>query len=413
MKFGVFLLVLGLLLLGAEGQSSQRTFVRMVFPAAAALPGAPNAPPYWTAERMANSRPRVVNMSRVNSAGSFSMPKGRSSSSSSASSSSERASMGAASAVQNDGVPPSAKFASLPVSLYNATRLASNIAAAAAASIPAMAANTDEGRTAENAAGTSNAYFSSSRLVPLSADLYYPYSAVGKLFFVVDDLTGADPGDYVCSASVIGPRLVLTAGHCVHSGLKSMLGFFREFRFVPSFRNGQAPFGVWTAQRVYATRTWVVGGGLIPNQADYALLVMDDLGGQNIGSVVGQLGYSIQSLAPNHVHMLGYPCRLDQCQRLQTVSTGSFFTVDFAPNCILYGSNFGPGASGGPWVQNFGEPGVSTDDLPVSRGGVNVVVGVTSFVFVDIGVFAAGSSILDSRLTDMVADACSASAGNC
>ncbi|UUZ47306.1 S1 family peptidase [Massilia sp. B-10] len=70
------------------------------------------------------------------------------------------------------------------------------------------------------ATGTFGTPFTSTRVfplfggvsAPLSADRAYPYVTVGKLFFSI----GGSP--FVCSASVIQRRVVVTAGHCVHSG---------------------------------------------------------------------------------------------------------------------------------------------------------------------------------------------------
>src|ERR1041385_1362984 len=55
------------------------------------------------------------------------------------------------------------------------------------------------------------AVFTTSRVFPDVAIDSYPYLTAGKLFFY-------DPGQggyYVCSAWVLRPRIVMTAGHCV------------------------------------------------------------------------------------------------------------------------------------------------------------------------------------------------------
>ena len=59
--------------------------------------------------------------------------------------------------------------------------------------------------------GTFRAPYTSSRIVPITADTVYPYRAAGKLFF-----TQPGVGDFLCSAGVISRRVVATAGHCVH-----------------------------------------------------------------------------------------------------------------------------------------------------------------------------------------------------
>lgn len=53
--------------------------------------------------------------------------------------------------------------------------------------------------------------FTSSQVVPLSANLAYRYIRVSKRFYI--EPVGSD---FMCSASVLGPRMILTAGRCVH-----------------------------------------------------------------------------------------------------------------------------------------------------------------------------------------------------
>jgi hypothetical protein len=50
-------------------------------------------------------------------------------------------------------------------------------------------------------------------------------------------------------------------------------------------------------------------------------------------------------------------------------------------NTVLYGSDMTRGASGGPWIQNFGEP--ATGQVAGSNGAANRVVGVSSFALID------------------------------
>jgi hypothetical protein len=107
--------------------------------------------------------------------------------------------------------------------------------------------------------GTSGAHFSSSRLVPADSRLFYPYSTVGKLFFVKPGV-----GPFECSAAVVRPRLVLTAGHCVHSGSGGNSGFFSNFLFVPAFHSGQAPFQAWDWSFVVTTVSWAGSNGSVP-----------------------------------------------------------------------------------------------------------------------------------------------------
>jgi len=154
--------------------------------------------------------------------------------------------------------------------------------------------------------GFRRAYFSSQALAPLEADREYPYSTTGRLFFRIPN-----EGLFACSGSVISLRLILTAGHCVHSGSGNENGWFTDFEFVPAYRDGVAPFSTWKGSAAFVTAPWYVGNGTVPNVADYALIEVEDqtVDGvpRKIGEIVGYLGFQTNRLLPNHAHLLGYP----------------------------------------------------------------------------------------------------------
>ena len=150
-------------------------------------------------------------------------------------------------------------------------------------------------------------------------------------------------------------RVVATAGHCVHSGTSD--GFYNNFVFVPSFRDGEAPFKTWTWRYIVVTNAWANGGGGVPNAADYAMIEFADQpmtsGGPvaKLGNVTGWLGWQTVSLDANHTSKLGYPCNLDRCQKMQNGMSNSYRPSD--NNNVEYGSDARGGSSGGPWVQTF------------------------------------------------------------
>lgn len=265
------------------------------------------------------------------------------------------------------------------------------------------------------ASGTANAPYTSTRVFPLfggadapfSADRAYPYRTVGVLFFAIDGLP------YRCSASVIQRRVVATAGHCVHSGVTG--GYYSDWVFVPAYRDGAAPFGAWRNwQLVTVTDTWSGGGGVVPNAADYAMIVFGDQpmtsGGpaMRLGDVTGWLGYQTFSLAGNHTSKLGYPCNLDNCAKMQNVMSHSVRATE--PNNVEYGSDAEGGSSGGPWVQNFET--VAVGGRSGRNAGANRVVGVTSYGYVDHSLKLQGASVLDRRWEELMIMAC-ADDGNC
>jgi V8-like Glu-specific endopeptidase len=249
--------------------------------------------------------------------------------------------------------------------------------------------------------GTSEAPYTSSRLVPLSADLSYPYRTVGKLFLQ----TPARP--FTCSAAVVAPRLILTAAHCVHSGT-AVPGFYTQFLFVPAYRDGKAPFGSWTVRSAHVTEEWTRGAST-PHPTDYALLEMKDFQGRRLGDVVGWLGVQTRRLYPNHVHMLAYPRSYDGGQRMHQVTTGSF--QPSGSNTVLYGSDLSRGSSGGPWIQNFGEP--AAGQVAGTNSAVNQIVGISSFTLQDPAARLLGSSIPDDRYTELYTAVCKLRPANC
>lgn len=218
--------------------------------------------------------------------------------------------------------------------------------------------------------------FNTSRIFPYATVKQYPLSAVGRLYFT-DQRTRRN---YICSASVIAPRIVLTAGHCVVKPSAGPTGryFYTKFNFVPALSGIHAPFGTWTATRALVSTIWSKSDGSVPNAQDVGLLIMADqtIDGRNarIGDVTGTLGTVTDALLPNQLTILGYPGSFDRGQRMAVTQAGLGEAVD--PNTAIYGSTFTGGSSGGPWLQNFG---ILADGQDPPIGATNAVVAVTSY----------------------------------
>lgn len=256
--------------------------------------------------------------------------------------------------------------------------------------------------------GTVGAYFTSSQVGPAPAAQHsWPFAPTGKLFF--SSVSGAQ---FSCTASVIKPRLILTAGHCVYDAKNKQ--WYQNFKFIPAYHNGSAPYGTWYAQWISTTNNWFNGGGSLPNRGDYALLeIQDNYLGQKIGSITGHYGYRTSALSPNHVTMLGYPAALDSGNWMHRVDSQSFKSTLL--NTVEYGTDMAQGSSGGPWVENFGLKSLGQS---VTSGEMNYVVGVTSYGPTYNGPNYSGSSILDTQFTNssrtgILDTACARSVGNC
>ncbi len=65
-------------------------------------------------------------------------------------------------------------------------------------------------------------------------------------------------GDHFCTTSVVASPardLLITAAHCIHSGQGG--SYRQDIVFIPDYRDGQAPFGIWTRS---GTIVGVIGG---------------------------------------------------------------------------------------------------------------------------------------------------------
>ena len=242
--------------------------------------------------------------------------------------------------------------------------------------------------------------FSSSRLIPRKARLAFPYTTVGRLFFKSRE------GTFVCSASVISNRVILTAGHCVYDSVRQR--FHENFAFVPGYHNGQYPFGVWTAKFAAVTEDWKLSSEVLPNAADFGVLVLNDKEGRTIGRATGWLGFRVQSLVPNHVHILGFPSNHDGGEELHQVTSGD--SVCCFDDTAVYGSDMLAGSSGGPLVQNFGQRAIGQSG---ANGPANRVVGVVSYGPTVGNEHFTGSSVLNESFLAIFDKACSKGPGTC
>jgi V8-like Glu-specific endopeptidase len=262
----------------------------------------------------------------------------------------------------------------------------------------------EEGGVEPNNRGTFLRDYTSTRVIPKNAEKKYPWRATGRLFF------STPGGTSWCSASTIAPRIVVTAGHCVASGTGI---WYSNWQFIPSYRNGAAPYGTWSWASVTTTNDWFFGGGGVPNAADYAMIVVPDQIYKNklrrIGEVIGWYGWQTLSLAANHVTMLGYPGNFDNGNIMHQVTSGGGFNPQ--NNNYEYGSDSRGGSSGGPWVQNFSELAAGQAGIGLNPGQLRVVA-VTSYGYISTDPKVQGASVPDNRWVAVWNVVCGG-AGNC
>jgi V8-like Glu-specific endopeptidase len=255
------------------------------------------------------------------------------------------------------------------------------------------------------------AHFTTSRVFPDAILTVYPISAFGKLYFT-DPKTNQN---FQCSATVLRPRIIATAGHCVtHPSTNAAERYFyTNFLFIPAFNSGAAPFKTWTSSQQWVANAWYFSNGSVPNEQDVAMLIANDqvINGRvtKLGTVTGWVGYFTNQLANNNVTMFGYPCNLDACLREQYTNAQTF--VSGGSNTYIYGSAMRGGASGGGWIQDFGV--ASASNPHIDGLGTNYLVAVTSYGPIATEPKYLGASNLDARFLDVLNHACGSNPGNC
>jgi V8-like Glu-specific endopeptidase len=265
--------------------------------------------------------------------------------------------------------------------------------------------------------GTANLPFSTARadLDPTATNDQYPYRAAGKLFFKIGQK------DYICSASLIKKGLVVTAAHCVSNfGTKT---YYSDWQFVPGYRDGAAPYGVWTAAQGFVLTSYFDGTdpcqqkGVVC-QNDVAILALNpqkDATGNNYyaGANAGWFSYGwdrtgFASQKITHVTQLGYPGCLDNAGMMQRNDAQGSIDSSNSDNTIM-GSLMCGGSSGGPWLVNFGIRPTLTGTSLGAAPTPNQVVGVTSWGSTNDAVKWMGASpFLSSNIVVLVNSACKA-----
>lgn len=161
-----------------------------------------------------------------------------------------------------------------------------------------------------------------------------------------------------CSGtSVNAPNysVVFTAGHCIHSGGPFGGWLAPGWVFVPGYRYGQRPFGVFAAKWVDTTRQWrTTGNG---NFDVGAAVVSRNERGRLLGKVVGGAGIAWGLKARQVFDVHGYSAALPFDGETQQICTQTPFLghdprsflspgpLNLAVECEVTG-----GASGGGWT---------------------------------------------------------------
>ena len=92
-------------------------------------------------------------------------------------------------------------------------------------------------------------------------------------------------GNHFCTASVVaspGRDLLITAAHCINGGKGG--GYRQDIVFIPGYRDGQAPSGIWTPARLVVAPQWMNSSD---PDFDVGFVVLKPDDGKNIEDVLG------------------------------------------------------------------------------------------------------------------------------
>ncbi|MFJ8633737.1 trypsin-like serine peptidase [Streptomyces sp. NPDC093568] len=152
-------------------------------------------------------------------------------------------------------------------------------------------------------------------------------------------------GGHFCTASVVhSPRhdLVVTAAHCLNGKKETLV-------FVPGYRDGVAPYGVWTVGRWFVPDGWAEGRD---EDSDVAFGVVERRGGKGVEDAVGGNRFAADTAvgAATPVTVTAYPNSLDA-----PVSCTDKPRPHHRTQQRVHCPGFGGGTSGSPWVNGDGQ----------------------------------------------------------
>jgi hypothetical protein len=170
-----------------------------------------------------------------------------------------------------------------------------------------------------------------------------PTSTHGKVFFTLGGV------DYVCSGTALlsgNKSVVWTAGHCVNEGPGD---FATNWEFVPAYKDGTAPLGVYVADNLFTSAAWGNDGDF---SYDFGAAVVSPSGGTALTDRVGGRGITFNSNRSQNYVSYGYPAappfdgeRLWTCNSPLQTSDSSANPPTLGIGCDMTG-----GSSGGGWI---------------------------------------------------------------
>ena len=177
----------------------------------------------------------------------------------------------------------------------------------------------------------------------------YPLRVHGMIFFLVGEQA------FSCSGTVVdskGGNVVFTAGHCVYD--RDSSAYVDQLIFIPAYKDGNSPLGIWPATAVFTTSRFAQEGRLSHDVGAVVLenRIQNDLGARKIAFNLDPkdrsfriFGYPVKPDPPFDGESLA-GCRSSAVGR--DSGPGKPFPIAAGP-CTM-----GQGSSGGGWITGGG-----------------------------------------------------------
>lgn len=197
---------------------------------------------------------------------------------------------------------------------------------------------------------------------PVTDPTAVPYRINGRVFLHIRG------GVETCSGTAVDTpsrRVVFTAGHCVNDGYDrsqppgSRKGAWADkWIFIPAYTNGQAPFGTFTYQELWAVPDWI-------NHSNHkfdvgAVVVGRNEAGQNLEDAVGGATVETGQAYGQDFRIFGYPAGAFRGEVLRRCDS-AFLGFDRngnrqtgGPATLRARCNMARGSSGGGWLIDGG-----------------------------------------------------------
>jgi V8-like Glu-specific endopeptidase len=168
-------------------------------------------------------------------------------------------------------------------------------------------------------------------------------STAGKVFFSDNGL------NYVCSAAAVNnnyKNLVVTAGHCIHSGQGG--NWHSNIAFAPSYYNGQSGAGLWNWAAARTFNAWINNSNFSYDQAFFTVWPRNN---RSLIDTVGGNGLAINnSTSQPSTRIWGWPAEPPFNGEVPYYCEGT--TSASGSTDAALGCNMNGGASGGPWLKD-------------------------------------------------------------